>query len=239
MDEEKATDPMAIVIAVFSGITLIIDIPPLIWHLKNRNIAACCLISWIVLLNFFAFINAIIWSTDDVDKWFNGQGLCDIQVKLFVGATIAIPLALLRIIRSLALVLCTKGGTGLTTAKERRKRATIDLITCLLIPALFMILHYIVQPNRYYIWRVSGCQVSIDNSWVSVVILLIWPLLITLIDSYYAGMILVGSLLKSLTLPKVLSFIGYDVIVKSYIDCLRHHIQQSHAFTDFSYSHSY
>ena len=188
MDEEISTDPMTIIVAVFSGATLIVDIPPLIWHFKNRNIAACCLISWIVLLNFFAFCNAIIWSTNDVEMWFDGQGLCDIEVKLFVGATIAIPLALLRIIRSLAFVLGTKSGTGLTTEKEQRKRVTIDLITCLLIPVLFMILHYFVQPNRYYIWRVSGCQVSIDNSWVSVVLLLIWPLLITLVDSYYAGM---------------------------------------------------
>ena len=189
MDEKTYTDPVAIVVAILSGITLIVDLPPLIWHYKNKNLAACCLISWIILLNLFAFVNATIWSSDDVEHWYDGQGLCDVEVKLFVGATVALPLALLRIIRGLALVLGTKNGTGLTTAKERRRRAAFDLITCLFCPFILMALHYIVQPNRYYIWRVSGCQISVDNSWVSVVLLLIWPLLITLVDSYYAGML--------------------------------------------------
>lgn len=188
MDKKTVSDPVAIVVAVFSGLTLIIDLPPLIWHYKNKNLAACLLIAWIMLLNLFAFTNAIIWSSNDVEHWYDGQGLCDIEVKLFVGATVALPLALLRIIRGLALVLGTKNGTCLTTLKDQRRRAALDIFICLICPSVLMILHYIVQPNRYYIWRISGCQISIDNSWVSVVLLLMWPLLITMIDSYYAGM---------------------------------------------------
>ena len=187
MDRRTFIDPVAAILSTLSGITIILVIPPLVWHYQNRNFAACCLIFWLLLLNFFNFINAIIWSSNDVQKWYDGRGLCDVEVKLFVAATVALPIALVRIMRSLALVLDSKKNHGQLSDKERRRRGLLDIFLCLICPTIFMVMHYIVQPNRYYVLRVSGCQTSIDNSWVSVVLLLMWPLIFTVVDSYYAG----------------------------------------------------
>lgn len=100
--------PVAVVLPFLAGIVVLLDVPPLIWHIRNRNVAAASLVFWILLLNSFTLSNAIIWPRDDIKSWWGGQGLCDVEVKIFVGGTIALPAALACLMRSLANVLDTK-----------------------------------------------------------------------------------------------------------------------------------
>ncbi|KAK5201574.1 a-factor receptor [Cryomyces antarcticus] len=53
-----------------------------------------------------------------------------------------------------------------------------------------MIIHYVVQPSRYYLWGISGCSASVDNSWVFIVLIVIPPLLLSLADAYYSGLVI-------------------------------------------------
>ncbi|KAK5020425.1 hypothetical protein LTR60_000524 [Cryomyces antarcticus] len=53
-----------------------------------------------------------------------------------------------------------------------------------------MIVHYVVQPSRYYLWGISGCSASVDNSWVFIVLIVIPPLLLSLADAYYSGLVI-------------------------------------------------
>lgn len=191
--------PQAVALAILSGATLILDIPPLIWHLRQRNVAAFSLIIWIVILNFAGFLNASIWPRDNVLDWWDGRGLCDIEAKLFIGGPVGTSCAILSITYNLASVLNTKNSaTTLSTLKSRRRMA-IDGLLCFGVPALFMILHYIVQPNRYYLFGISGCQPSVDDTWLSIVLISVWPVILAVVDAFLAGMICNSNLADSET----------------------------------------
>lgn len=178
--------PAAIGIAVASIIIICLILPPLGWHIRNKNVGASAVISWIILLNLIIFVNAIIWPDDDFTNSFKGQGLCDIEAKIQVASQVALPASFACILRALAAVLNIKKLT--VTKTDKRKNLLIDLLWCVGFPALQMILHYIVQPNRYFIFGISGCVPSITSDWVSFVIILMPPVIWTLVCAIYAGM---------------------------------------------------
>jgi len=87
--------PATVALGLLSFFTIILDLPPLLWHARNRNIAAALLISWIVVINLLSLLNVFIWPNDNTSppSFHDGQGLCDIEVKLLVGRTTALPAA--------------------------------------------------------------------------------------------------------------------------------------------------
>lgn len=179
--------PAGIALAVLTPLTIIIDLPPLIWHVRNRNTAAASLVGWIVLHNFLAFLNLLIWPTDDFDGRYVGQGLCDVEVKLQVARAVALPAASLCIVRALANVMNTNKSLSVPTKTQRRRAIILDLVYCFGLPLIMMFFHYIVQPNRYFLAGVSGCTPSFYASWLSIVLLNVPPLILSLANAYYAG----------------------------------------------------
>ncbi|KAI9684279.1 MAG: a-factor receptor [Bathelium mastoideum] len=179
----------AIVLAVFSLLNVLLDLPPFIFHLGARNVAASSLILWIILMNLFDLVNALLWPTDDISKWFSGTGLCDVEVKLFVGAQVGQLGALICIMQELARVLDTQNVTLGRTSSEEKRRKVWELVVCWGMPVLLMLSHYIVQPARYSIFGVSGCTVMVDNSWPAIVLVQIWPAIFALVDVYYSGVV--------------------------------------------------
>jgi len=177
---------MAIIATVISGVVLLLDIPPLVWHIRHRNLGAGSLIGWLLILNLMTFTNALIWPNDNLNEWWHGHGLCDVEVRIKVGASNALPGALTCIMRHLAAVLDTENI--IPSMKTKRLSHIIDLILCFGIPVLSMIALYLVQDLRYYLTGISGCSVSVDNSWPSLITIYLWPLILTLLAAYYAGM---------------------------------------------------
>lgn len=179
--------PAAVVVPTLACVTMVINIAPFIWHVKHRNLSAASLVFWLVLMLFFDFINALIWPTDDIANWFKGFVLCDIEVKLLLGATVGIPGSLASIMKNLAMVLDTDKPIISRTAAQRRRKLTIDILFSFGFPAYMMAMHYVVQPSRYYIYSIAGCVVSFDDSWPTVVLLWIWPSVLSLIGVIYSG----------------------------------------------------
>jgi len=177
----------AIVVAILSGLAVILDIPPLIWHARNNNLAAASLVFWVILLNSMYFMNALIWRNDDIDSWYNGQGLCDIQVKLQVGSWVAVSGALACIMRNLARVMDTENSILVATKAQRLHRKAFDVFFCFGFPLVIMALSYIPQHYRYYLLGISGCAPSFDTTWPTIVLVYMWPAIISLADAYYAG----------------------------------------------------
>ena len=177
----------AIVLPVLAFFAVVLTIPPFIWHFRNRNIAACSLIFWISLANIFVFINALIWPTDDVENWWNGNGLCDVQVKLTWGFAVGASGALCCIMRSLALIMDVDRVRIHPSRSQRRRAVMVELLWCYACPIYTIAVDYIVQRNRYYIFAISGCVPSVDSSWPAIVLLFIWAPVFCLIESYYCG----------------------------------------------------
>jgi pheromone a factor receptor len=179
--------PLAVVVSTLSLLAIILDIPPFLWHLRNRNAAAASVVFWILIMNVTVFVNALIWPTDDIENWFSGVGLCDIEVKLFVGATGAVPGALVCIMRGLAKVLDTENSVVASSRGARRRQMIIDSLLCVGVPVYLMAVHYVVQHIRFYVWGISGCNTPYDETWLPVALVFIWPPIITLFSAYFAG----------------------------------------------------
>ncbi|KAJ5089139.1 hypothetical protein N7532_007823 [Penicillium argentinense] len=181
----------AVALPVLSFIGIGLNITPLILHAKNRNIPAVSLISWYLLLNLFNIINALTWPTDDLESRWDGTGLCDIQVKMQVGALFAVPGALVGIFRGLAFVLDTSCATLIPGKTQRWRSHIMDLIFCIALPIVAMVLHVVWQKDRYLLYSISGCVINLDESWVSFALCFIWPPIICFVAAYYCCLILI------------------------------------------------
>jgi pheromone a factor receptor len=186
--ELNTIHPLAIVMPTLAAIAVTLCIPPFIWHLSNRNVGAVSLMLWLIILNFMNFINALIWPNDNIFAYWNGEVFCDIEIRLMLGGTVAVPSAVLCIVRDLARALDTNRNTLSFSESQKKRKLIIDLLLCFGMPLYFIGIYYIVQPGRYYIYAIQGCWYPIDESWVSIVLIVMWPLILTLIAAYFAGM---------------------------------------------------
>ena len=188
MDESFPLTPNAVAVPILALITLIIDTPPFVWHIRNRNLAASSLIFWVIISNLMNFINPLIWPTDDIQHWWHGQILCDIEIKLMMAVNFGVVGSMACVMRNLAKALDTEHTILSLSKAQRRTQTIIDCLFCFGGSIYVMVIHYIVQPNRYYILAIAGCTSSFDNSWLSLVLVFIWPPIICLVDAYYSGM---------------------------------------------------
>ncbi|KAI4280301.1 MAG: hypothetical protein L6R35_005926 [Caloplaca aegaea] len=182
--------PASIAFPTLAFIAILLDIPPLVWHAKNRNVAACNLISWTILVNLCNFVNALIWPTDNVSTWFTGYVLCDIEAKILLAATVGISGSLACIMRALAKVLDTENSVMIPTKKQRYQELAITALLCFGTPIYIVFIHYVVQPSRYNILAIAGCTTSLDNSWPALVLVVIWSPVLCLAAVYYATVVL-------------------------------------------------
>ncbi|OJJ41543.1 hypothetical protein ASPWEDRAFT_147264 [Aspergillus wentii DTO 134E9] len=190
MDPTKQHYPLAVAVPFLAILSILISITPLVLHVKNRNFPSAYLVCWFMMLNIFNATNAFIWPTDDVDSWWDGVGLCDIEVKLMIASYIAVPGALVCIFRSLAYVLDTRRAMLVPSKSQRWRGRLMDFLFCVFVPSIAMITHIVYQKSRYYIFAISGCVNNFDESWVSLVLSFIWPPVICLIAAYYCGLVL-------------------------------------------------
>ncbi|KAF2262111.1 STE3-domain-containing protein [Lojkania enalia] len=182
--------PTAIIFPALALPAVILDIPPLIWHIWQRNIAAWSLILWLILMNLFNFINALIWPRDNLLKWWNGDGLCDVEVRIFVGSIVALPAAAAMVMRKLARVMDTRNMTVTTNSRTRLKENVLEILWCWGYPIFMMIVYYIIQPIRYYIFSIAGCVVAYHSSWPTAVLSTIWGPITMMVASVYAGILI-------------------------------------------------
>lgn len=189
-DTRFPLSPAAIALPILALITLVIDLPPFIWHIRNRNLAASTLVFYILLANLMNLINPFIWPTDDIGNWWPGFGVCDIEVKLMLGVWIGVVSCLLCIMRNLARVLDTENTVMSLTKAQRRRQLLVDCLLCFGAPVYMMAIHYIVQSNRYYIFAISGCTSSFDESWPSLALVFMWPPILCIFNLYYAGILI-------------------------------------------------
>lgn len=177
----------AVLLATASFVFLLLILPPMVWHFHNRNIGATSLVAWTATLLLFNVINAIIWPRDDIEQWYNGVGLCDIEVKIQIASESGRAASLTCILRTLAAVLDTDRATLMKTKAQRQRGYIIDLVCCLGFPLLQILFHCIVQTHRYYIYGIAGCFPQTGLNWVTIFLIGVPPLLWTLMTAYYAG----------------------------------------------------
>jgi pheromone a factor receptor len=176
----------AVLLPIFAFPAWILCLAPLIWHFRQGNIAAGSLILWCLMINFFNSINALIWPRDNYLAWWDGNILCDIEVRIQVGAIVGTTASAAMIVRKLARVMDTRSMTVNTSNSSKRREQYLEIAWCWGYPLVLILLYYIVQPVRYMIYSIQGCMFAYETSWPSVVLSFMWAPITTLVAAVYA-----------------------------------------------------
>ncbi|KAL9090455.1 MAG: hypothetical protein Q9159_001985 [Coniocarpon cinnabarinum] len=121
---------------------------------------------------------------------YDGTGLCDIQAKLTISSYTALPSTLLIVLRNLSGVLNTDRINLSPTRAQKLRKLALEAAVIWTIPLLSMLFHYIVQPSRFFLFTVSGCNPSAYPSVLALVLIYLPPLLLGLIAGFYATLLL-------------------------------------------------
>jgi pheromone a factor receptor len=141
------TTPSAIILPTLAFLVCLLSIPPVITHITARNLTASVLVAGLVVVNLQNFVNALIWPSYPLDTRFDGHGLCDVEVKLYLGVGIAIVGAMASIFRQLALALDTDKPTIVTSKTQRIRTLIFEIGLCLVLPAYTMAVHTSFSQN--------------------------------------------------------------------------------------------
>ncbi|PPQ94357.1 hypothetical protein CVT25_000685 [Psilocybe cyanescens] len=138
-----------------------------------------------------------------VDVFATEELLALIATRLTVGISVAIPAASLCINRRLYKIASCQAAT--ITYAQKRRAILIDLAIGLGIPALQMILQFIVQGHRYDIWEDIGCLPTTVNTPPAYPLSYIWPNVISLISAVYCSLTLRAFMLRRAQFTQFLS----------------------------------
>lgn len=189
VDPNPSLPAASVVLPIFAGLALLLQIPALVWHIRTRNLGASSQIIWISFVLLFFVINPIIWPRDDYWNWWPGYGLCDVESRILLGAYVGLPGSAMCIVRKLLVVL-DPDSNPVPTKAQRRRELVLDLFLCIGFPILIMIVFYVVQANRYTIFTTTGCVWWIERTWASIALVLMWPLVLSIINAYLSGKLL-------------------------------------------------
>lgn len=182
-------DPInAVMLPTFAFLAIVVTYLPLSAFYSMNVFAPCMIVIVLDLTNFMSFINAIIWPNDNWDSWWAGYGLCDIEGTLRYPVTLAFACALCCFSKSMAEALDIDKASLYQSLAMKRRKLLSDALFCCAAPVLQLALHYVVQSGRYGIVPVFGCADQIDNSWPTIVILVLPAPIFTLLNTYYASM---------------------------------------------------
>ncbi|KAG8723774.1 hypothetical protein FRC09_001797 [Ceratobasidium sp. 395] len=174
---------MRVHLPVVSFVCTALILIPLPWHWRARNIATVSIIVWLTLVNIPRGINAIVWADTVVVKY---PVWCDITSKLVIGANVGLPASTLCICRYLAAVASPRHT--IPTASDKRRRMVFELLMTIGLPAIAMILHYIVQGHRFDILEDIGCNPTTYVSVAGLIIVFLPPMVLSLGTLLYAGL---------------------------------------------------
>jgi pheromone a factor receptor len=177
----------AILFPVFAFPSWILCIPPLVWHFRQGNIASGSLFLWVIMINFFNSINPLIWPRDNVDEWWNGNVWCDINIRIQIGAMVGTTASTAMIVRKLAKVMDTRNITVTSNQDSKMKEKILEIVWCWVYPLALILVYYVVQPIRYFVFGIAGCISAYHTSWPSVVLGSMWAPITILVAAGYAG----------------------------------------------------
>lgn len=153
---------------------------------KNRELAGTTMVIAIAILNFYYFVNALIWPNNNIAGWSKGYGWCDIQLASWVPLETLNAAAVCAILHNVSNQVALMRASGLS-GKEKRRKHLIQALIIFPIPVLQLILHYFVIAIRYNISGVVGCQAVFDGDWVFLVFFILPCPMFSAVAAYFAG----------------------------------------------------
>lgn len=169
-------------VLVLSAVGLVLQVPTLSFYIARANIPVAILSAWLAILCLSNVVAVGAWGDDEIFAWWNGKVYCDIMVRLVAAGSSGMLCAATALARKLAIIMSNKGpGLGINSWRAR----AVDLAICLVCPVLIMALLYLVLPIRYGISQNMGCRVPMTKSVSTIVVILPWGLLFSLVAAAY------------------------------------------------------
>lgn len=176
-----------VILPIMAILSIAISYVPLLSLIRVKNIAVITLVILSAWTNLLVFLNAVIWPNDNQATWFNGHGLCDIEVSLKNPVYTLLATSICCLMKDLAQAVDLDNPRLFESRAMRRRRITVDVLIIFAVPVMMTALHYIVQEQRYALVAVYGCIDWLDDSWLRLVLLSIWPVVFSVPTCYYAG----------------------------------------------------
>jgi pheromone a factor receptor len=186
-NDSREIYPIAILFSTLGWGSWLLCIAPLIWHVSQRNVAAGSLVLWIILTNISLGINPLIWGHDNITEWWDGVIWCDINVRIQIGAQVALGASVAMIIRRLAKVMDTRNITVSLSRSSKLRGQLIEAGWCWGYPLVIILLYIPVQSARYNIWGIEGCISAYRPNMRSLFLTVIWMPVTMMVVFYYAG----------------------------------------------------
>jgi pheromone a factor receptor len=201
-----ATSAAAIVLPILAFVSLVLCIPPLVSHIRARNLPAIVLVTGVIIYNLESFLNALIWPSYPLNTKWDGQGLCDVEVRLYFPINFAIAGSVACIFRQLAIILDMNRPFIRPSKHDDLKDRALEISLCLVGPLYATVAHFVVQPSRYALTAVFGCYATTAYySWVTSVLLLMWPPVIGLVAVGYCTLLIIRLLRYRRSVSGILS----------------------------------
>ncbi|KAI0202881.1 pheromone A receptor-domain-containing protein [Astrocystis sublimbata] len=173
---------VARVILAFAGI--LVSWVPLRLLIRNGEFAAVVFIVDVAILNFITILNSIIWHNDNWSKWYDGQGLCDIEVYISGPLQTIYAASIFTIMYHLAQQVKIKGAVR--GRSEKLRRNLIQSAIIFPIPLIQLLFTWFDLAQRYIVGTLIGCSAVYDASWPKILIYDAPPAIFALLAVPYA-----------------------------------------------------
>ncbi|KAK9779133.1 hypothetical protein SCAR479_04000 [Seiridium cardinale] len=135
---------------------------------RNGEFVAVVFIVDVVITNVFTILNAAIWPTDDLNRWWDGVGYCDLQTYTLIPMQCLYASCIFATMRNLAQRLRLTRATNLTQ-RERRRQILVQSLIIFPVPIIQVALMWFVLSNRYVIGTVVGCFGIFNPNWFRII----------------------------------------------------------------------
>ncbi|KAI1364766.1 pheromone A receptor-domain-containing protein [Xylaria arbuscula] len=186
--QEPMTSPgllanlIARVILAFVGILLCWV--PLRLLERNGEFAAVVLIIDVTILNVFTILNSLIWHDDNWDLWWDGSGLCDLEVYLSGPLQTIYAASIFTVMYHLAQQVKVTGAGRDRSLQTRRNLIQAAIIFS--VPVVQLAFTYFDLAQRYIVGTLIGCSAVYDTSWPKTLVFDIPPAVFAVLSVPYA-----------------------------------------------------
>jgi pheromone a factor receptor len=91
------------------------------------------------------------------------------------------------IVRKLAKVMDTRNITVTSSRDSKLKEKLLDILWCWVYPLVLILVYYVVQPIRYFIYGITGCWSAYESSWPSILLGYMWAPITIVVATVYTG----------------------------------------------------
>ncbi|KAJ2973941.1 hypothetical protein NQ176_g6316 [Zarea fungicola] len=171
---------------VFLGIIAnLVCLVPLRHLYRNGEFAAVVFILVVEVKNTFTVIMALVWRNDNMETWWPGYGLCDIQQFVYNGSAGMFAACLLAIMRNIAQQVSILRANPLTVS-EKRRRNLVQALIIFPLPIVQIAFTWPLAERRYSVGTLMGCSWMPASTWPYLLFYVIADLVLSVVATIYA-----------------------------------------------------